>query len=115
MRAVWAGIAVVLAAGVATLLLAGRLLVVSDPLPPRADAIVVLAGSIPDRVLEAADLYRTGIAPRIIADCKSRLEAIVTFLAVLDLLKTEDLRAEQSSSFGEIVLRLPTAEAIATA
>jgi uncharacterized SAM-binding protein YcdF (DUF218 family) len=66
MRAVWAGIAVVLAAGAATLLLAGRLLVVSDPLPPRADAIVVLAGSIPDRVLEAADLYRTGIAPRVI-------------------------------------------------
>jgi segregation and condensation protein A len=41
---------------------------------------------------------------RLIADCKTRLEAIVTFLAILDLLKTEDLSAEQDASFGEIVL-----------
>ena len=41
---------------------------------------------------------------RLIADCRTRLEAIVTFLAILDLLKTEDLRAEQESAFGEIVL-----------
>lgn len=42
---------------------------------------------------------------RLIAGCKTRLEAIVTFLAVLDLLKSEDVSAEQSSAFGEIVLR----------
>ena len=45
---------------------AGRLLVVADPLPPSADAIVILAGSIPDRALEAYDLYRARIAPRIL-------------------------------------------------
>lgn len=45
---------------------AGRLLVVADPLPARADAIVVMAGSIADRVLEAADLYRSGVAPRVV-------------------------------------------------
>lgn len=45
---------------------AGRFLVVADPLPDRADAIVVLAGSIRDRALEAARLYRTGIAPRVV-------------------------------------------------
>ena len=53
---------------------------------------------------------------RLIADCRSRLEVIVTFLAVLELLKTEDLRAEQESSFGEIVLHIdhsPGAEATA--
>ena len=43
----------------------GRFLVVGDP-PEKADAIVVLAGSYPDRVLEAVDLYRRGLAPRII-------------------------------------------------
>jgi len=62
-------LAAVLALGalaVAALALAGRLLVVTDPLPPSADAIVVLAGSIPTRVLEAADLYRAGLAPRIV-------------------------------------------------
>ena len=41
---------------------------------------------------------------RLIAECRSRLEAIVTFMAILDLLKTEDLQAEQSASFGEILL-----------
>jgi segregation and condensation protein A len=41
----------------------------------------------------------------LIAGCRNRLEAIITFLAVLDLLKTEDLRAEQSTAFGDIVLQ----------
>src|SRR5947208_15280142 len=61
------GVAVTLAAvGAAALLAAGRVLVVADPLPPRADAIVVLAGSVPDRALEAADLYGAGRAPRVV-------------------------------------------------
>jgi uncharacterized SAM-binding protein YcdF (DUF218 family) len=54
------------AAGSVVLVGAGRLLVVGDPLPTRADAIVVLAGSIPDRALEAADLYRSGVAPVVV-------------------------------------------------
>jgi segregation and condensation protein A len=41
---------------------------------------------------------------RILSTCKTRLEAIITFMAILDLLKTEDLQAKQESSFGEIVL-----------
>jgi segregation and condensation protein A len=45
---------------------------------------------------------------RLISDCRSRLEAIVTFFAVLDLLKTGDLVAEQSANFGEIVLQPPS-------
>ena len=61
------GVAVALAAvAVAAILAAGRVLVVADPLPPRADAIVVLAGSVPDRALEAADLYGAGRAPRVV-------------------------------------------------
>src|SRR5437867_10758303 len=61
------GVAVALAAvAVPAILAAGRVLVVADPLPPRADAIVVLAGSVPDRALEAADLYGTGRAPRVV-------------------------------------------------
>ena len=50
----------------AAVLGAGRVLVRSDPLPAHADAIVVLAGSISDRVVEAADLYRAGVAPRVV-------------------------------------------------
>ena len=61
------GVAVALAAaGAAAALVAGQVLVVADPLPPRADAIVILAGSVPDRALEAADLYRAGLAPRVV-------------------------------------------------
>lgn len=55
-----------MAAGLAAFVLAGRELVVADPLPSSADAIVILGGSIADRVLEAADLYRAGVAPRVI-------------------------------------------------
>lgn len=43
----------------------GEFLVVTD-LPRPAGAIVVLSGSIPDRILEAVDLYRAGLAPRIV-------------------------------------------------
>ena len=48
----------------------------------------------------------TGRLPfaRLLEDCQTRFEAIITFLALLDLLKSDDLRAEQDSSFGEIIL-----------
>lgn len=49
----------------------GRFLVVADPLHA-ADAIVVLSGSIPDRVLEAVDLYQAGYAPRIVLTREGR-------------------------------------------
>jgi uncharacterized SAM-binding protein YcdF (DUF218 family) len=66
-RAALVILGVVLGAGLAALVLgAGRLLVDEDPLPTHADAIVMLAGSISDRVLEAADLYRAGVAPRVV-------------------------------------------------
>lgn len=44
---------------------AGHALIVTDA-PAPADAIVVLTGSYPDRILEAAALYREGWAPRLI-------------------------------------------------
>ena len=44
---------------------AGRSLIDEDP-PAPADAIVVLAGSVADRALEAVALYKGGYAPRIV-------------------------------------------------
>jgi segregation and condensation protein A len=38
----------------------------------------------------------------LLEECRSRLEIIVTFLALLELLKMSRLRAEQDSPFGEI-------------
>lgn len=46
---------------------------------------------------------RTSFA-NLISDCKTRFEAIITFMAVLDLLKTADLEAEQETVFGDILL-----------
>ena len=66
MRRVLVALAVLLAAAVLLLPAAGRWLVVADPLPASADAIIVLAGSVPDRALEAARLYRDGVAPRVV-------------------------------------------------
>lgn len=42
----------------------GYLIADQDPRP--AEAIVVLAGSTPDRILEAVDLYNKGLAPLIV-------------------------------------------------
>lgn len=67
-RGVAIGLAALLALAIASLPLlsaAGRFLVEDDP-PRHVDAIVVLAGSYPDRILEAAALYRDGWAPRLI-------------------------------------------------
>lgn len=44
---------------------AGHFLVTDEP-PQRADAIVVLSGSFPDRILEAVDLYHADLAPLIV-------------------------------------------------
>jgi len=67
-RIVWfAAIALVILYLLATPLLraAGHYLVTNDT-PEKADAIVVLSGSFPDRILEAIDLYQAGLAPLIV-------------------------------------------------
>ena len=47
----------------------------------------------------------------LLAECRNRLEMIVTFLALLELLKMNRLSAVQSANFGEIELGPPEAEA----
>ena len=67
----WVGLAVLLVAALAVaahrplLRAAGTFLVVDEPLEP-ADAIVVLAGGTPFREAWAAELFRRGLAPRVI-------------------------------------------------
>jgi uncharacterized SAM-binding protein YcdF (DUF218 family) len=58
-------VAAAVALHVPLLRLVGGWLVVDDPLSP-ADAIVVLAGGTPGREIEAAALYRRGLAPRVV-------------------------------------------------
>jgi len=59
-----AGVAVYVGHG-ALLSLIGGFLIVQDE-THAAEAIVVLSGSVPDRILEAVDLYQAHLAPRII-------------------------------------------------
>jgi len=56
---------------------AGGLLVVSDPVPTRADAIVLLAGSPAARALETAELYARGVAPRVVLTRERVTPAVV--------------------------------------
>jgi segregation and condensation protein A len=44
----------------------------------------------------------------LLGECRSRLEMIVTFLALLELLKMNRLSAIQDGNFGEIVLAPPS-------
>jgi uncharacterized SAM-binding protein YcdF (DUF218 family) len=53
------------AAGVYAFINLGRWMSPEDPLQ-KADAIFVLAGTVADRPLEAADLYKAGYAPKIL-------------------------------------------------
>ena len=54
---------------------AARCWIVEDPIT-KADAVVVLGGGLPLRALEAARLYRAGLAPRIVyADVEPSLMA----------------------------------------
>ena len=53
----------------------GGFLIVQDA-PHAADAIVVLSGSLPDRILEAVDLYQAHLAPRIILTREESLPGI---------------------------------------
>lgn len=50
-------------------------LVVQDP-PAKGDAIVVLSGSIPDRILEAVDLYGAGFAPKVLLTQEGQLPGL---------------------------------------
>ncbi len=74
--------------------------------PERMERVLINLAERRETVLRLIRLRGSASFVALIADCRSRLEAIVTFLAVLDLLKTEDLVAEQTEAFAEINLRL---------
>lgn len=80
---------------------------------PDAEIIAPLQISIQDkmqiirRLLGAQPAVRFG---QLLRACSSRLEIIVTFLAVLEMLKQLHLRVEQEQMFGEIVLLPPDGE-----
>ncbi|HUI26890.1 MAG TPA: YdcF family protein, partial [Candidatus Kryptonia bacterium] len=71
MRRRWLSLVVLVAGGLLYLFRqplltrVGEFLVVDEP-RHQADAIVVVSGSVPDRILEAVDLYHAGLSARIV-------------------------------------------------
>jgi segregation and condensation protein A len=76
-----------------------------QPEPERIHRAALSIGARRETIVQALRLRGPLAFAQLIEDCRTRLEAIVTFLAVLDLLKTEDVVAEQSQAFAEIALR----------
>jgi len=92
----------------------GRYLVIDEPRHP-ADAILVQSGSVPDRILEAVDLYQAGLAPRIIL---SR-ERPAAGLAVLrqrgaDMPDRHDINVSIATQLGVPAGALATVDGFAT-
>ena len=77
-----------------------------EPGPERLQRAVMNIGERRVSILAVVKRRGSVAFTRLLAECKTRYEAIVTFLALLDLLKTEDVRAEQSATFGDIVLEV---------
>lgn len=57
-----------------------------------------------EEFLAALAMERSLSFRRLVSACRSRLEVVVSFLAVLELIKSNRLRAEQSELFGDIRL-----------
>ena len=74
------GVAALYLERAAVLATVGGFLVVADP-PQPSDAIVVLSGSLPDRIMEAVDLYHAGLAPRIILTQETPLPGLTALRA----------------------------------
>ena len=78
-----------------------------QPPPQRLQRALINVAERRRSILQAVRLRGSVSFEGLIRDCRSRMEAIITFFAILDLMKTEDLIAEQDASFGDIVLQAP--------
>src|SRR5262245_12006173 len=79
----------------------GTYLVAQDPLPPSADAIVVLAGSVRDRAHAAAMLYRKGLAPRVIVTRETQPPGSATLRAAgVELPESDELTRRALQDLG---------------
>jgi segregation and condensation protein A len=83
-----------------------RLAAIPEPEPPPPEVVpreITIGQQI--GVLRRA-LSQTGraILQAILASCRSRTEATVTFMAILELIRRQEVRAEQSATFGPILI-----------
>jgi segregation and condensation protein A len=87
--------------------------VASSPAPPTVRAYPITVAerisAIRERIRSQAGADGGGdtylLFSALLSESRSRLEIVVTFLAVLELIKQREIAAEQHETFGEIVLR----------
>jgi segregation and condensation protein A len=82
-------------------------LAVAPPAPPVSEVVAPVAITIADRILAIrASLHeRARISfNRLLAEATGRLEIIITFLAVLELIKSGHVDVQQDRLFGEIII-----------
>ena len=75
------------------------------PEPERLQRALMNIGERRQSILSQLKRRGSLLFGRLIEDCRTRYEAIVTFLALLDLLKTGEVQAEQAATFGDILLQ----------
>jgi segregation and condensation protein A len=71
-----------------------------------AEAVLEKVPSL-DEMIERVELYRLhgeGNLSQLVAQCRSRLEAVVLFMAVLELVRTGRIQVHQSDQFGDMIL-----------
>lgn len=83
-----------------------------EPPPPKVQVYTV---TVAEKIDQVRAMFRRGQGGKpngapsttftsLVDRCQSRLEIVVTFLAVLELMKQHELVAEQDATFGEILL-----------
>jgi segregation and condensation protein A len=106
-------------ASVADLVAAFRQVLEAHPEAQPVDGVVapltVHIGECIERILDRVARYRRARFSTLMRGARSRLEVIVTFLAMLELIKQQRLRAVQEQLFGEIYLeaRQPDPQSVA--
>ncbi len=83
------------------------------PAPPVSDVVEPVTVTMEDRVRVIRGALRQGRPvsfQSLLRDCRSRVEVIVTFLGLLELMKAGEAVARQDALFGEIVIERPGPE-----
>lgn len=86
-----------------------------EPEPERLQRPLMNIAQRRESIISAVRMRGSLAFSQLLAECRSRSEVIITFLALLDLWKADEVRAEQSDTFGEIIIRLPSGAGVATA
>jgi segregation and condensation protein A len=85
---------------------------VRPPIPSVAEVVTPLTITVAEKMAlieETLESHRQVSFNHLLAQAASRLEIIITFLAVLELIKLKGVEVQQERLFGEIIISLPEA------